>query len=93
VFAGLALVLFVRPPFRSLLGRSPQQGDPRPAALALALLLLFLLVAGIPLAHELLKLSWLEEPSHYLVVVVAVVAWALLLRFIRVLTPVEARPG
>jgi magnesium-transporting ATPase (P-type) len=93
VFAGLVLVIFVRPPIRPLLGGGPQHGDLRPTVLVLVLLVLFLVVAGIPFTEELLKLSWLEEPDDYLVVALAVVAWALFLRFIWLMMPVEAREG
>jgi len=92
VFAGLALVIFVRPPIRPLVG-GPQHSDPRPTAMVLVLLVLFLVVAGIPFTEELLKLSWLEEPHHYLVVALAVVGWALFLRFLWLLMPVEGRAG
>jgi len=91
VYAGLVLVIFVRPPIRPLVGGGPQHGDPRPAAMVL--LVLFLIVAGIPFAEDLLKLSWLEEPQHYLVVALAVVGWALFLRFLWLLMPVEGRAG
>jgi hypothetical protein len=93
VLAGLVLVIFVRPPVRRLLGGGPQEGDPRPAVMVLVLLVLFLVVGGIPLAQEILKLSWLDDPRHYGVSVMAVLAWAFLLRFIWLLMPVEARPG
>jgi len=93
VFAGLVLVIFVRPPIRPLVGGGPQPGDLRPTVLVLVLLVLFLVVAGIPLAQDFLKLSWLEKPQHYLVVALAVVAWALFLRFLWLLMPVEGRTG
>ena len=93
VFAGLALVIFVRPPIRPLVVGGPQHGDPRPTAMVLVLLVLFLIVAGIPFTEDLLQLSWLEEPHHYLVVALAVVAWALFLRFLWLLMPVEGRAG
>jgi cation-transporting ATPase E len=93
VFAGLVLVIFVRPPIRPLVGSGSQPGDFRPMAMVLVLLVIFLVVAGIPLSEELLELRWLEEPRHYLIVALAVVAWALLLRFIWLLIPVEGRAG
>jgi hypothetical protein len=65
----------------------------RPTVLVLVLLVLFLVVAGLPFTEELLKLSWLEEPDDYLVVALAVVAWALFLRFLWLLMPVEGRAG
>jgi cation-transporting ATPase E len=93
VLAGLVLVIFVRPPIRPLVGGGPRHSDLRPTALVLVLLVLFLGVAGIPFTEELLKLSWLEEPEHYLVVALAVLAWALFLRFLWLLMPVEGRAG
>jgi magnesium-transporting ATPase (P-type) len=93
VFAGLVLVIFVRPPIRPPGGDGSQPADLRPTVMVLVLLVLFLVVAGIPLSQELLKLSWLEEPHHYLVVALTVVAWAVLLRFIWLVMPVEGRVG
>jgi magnesium-transporting ATPase (P-type) len=93
VFAGLVLVIFARPPIRPLLAGGPQHGDLRPTVLVLVLMVLFLVVAGIPFTEELLKLSWLEEPDDYLVVALAVVAWAVFLRFLWLLMPVEGRAG
>jgi magnesium-transporting ATPase (P-type) len=93
VFAGLVLVILIRPPIRRLVRGGSQPADPRPLVMVLVLLVLFLVVAEIPLAQEILMLSRLEEPLHYLVVALTVVAWALLLSVIWLVVPVEGRVG
>jgi magnesium-transporting ATPase (P-type) len=91
VGCGLLLVIFVRPPGRAWLSGSGQRGDWRFVVLALALMVAFFLVSAVPLAQEFLKLDWLRQPSDYLVVGLAMLAWALGLRFVLRVIPVERR--
>jgi len=86
VLSGLALVIFVRPPWRSLLGGDAQEGDWRPTALAMVLLAVFLVVIQIPPVQEFLLVEPLRRPVDYLIVGIAVLAWAFLLSFLRLAT-------
>jgi len=89
VIAGLLLVIFVRPPTRVFAGGSPLSRDWRPTWLVMILLFAFILVASIPLAQELLKIGWLQEPSHYLFIMLVVTGWAFTLRLIWLVWPLE----
>jgi magnesium-transporting ATPase (P-type) len=91
VISGLVLVVFVRPPWPARVGRVVQGGDWRPAALILVLLALFFLAASLPLAEQLFQLTQLRQPADYLFVGLAVLAWALLLRFVWLLVPQTRR--
>jgi magnesium-transporting ATPase (P-type) len=82
VSAGLGLVLFVRSPWGSLTVDGTDQGDWRPTALVLGLLVIFLLLPAIPLAQQFLGLDWLRQPSDYLVVGFVLICWAFLLGLI-----------
>lgn len=82
VISGLVLVIFVRPPWPSRVGGIVQRGDWRPTALVLVLLALFFVAASLPLAEQFFGLTQLRQPIDYLFVGLAVLAWALLLRFV-----------
>ena len=80
VISGLVVVILVRPPFQS---RMPvdrevrrRSGDWRPTAWTLGLLVLVFVVAQIPLADQLFGLKPMRLPLDYLIVVLAVMAWA-----------------
>jgi magnesium-transporting ATPase (P-type) len=90
VVCGLLLVVFVRPPVRRWL-RGIAAGDPRPTILVVLLFVLFVIVSAVPLATELLKVAWLPERMDYVLVGVAAVAWAAVLRFIWFVFPIEPR--
>ncbi len=83
VLSGLVLVIFVRPPWRPLLGSDVRGGDWRPTILVVALTAVFFLVAQIPFAQEYLLLEPLWHPADYVVVGIAVLAWASLLSLVR----------
>jgi magnesium-transporting ATPase (P-type) len=91
VIAGLLLVIFIRPPWRSRLGATTQSGDWRPTAMILILMALFLLLAGLPIVEELFAVDRLRAPSDYLVVGLAVLAWAFSLRFLLWVFPLVPR--
>jgi magnesium-transporting ATPase (P-type) len=85
--SGLVVVLLVRPPFRGLPGRmsmaagldsSDRYGDRRPAIMVLVLLVLFFVLAAVPLGDQLFGLRLLPQPTDYLVVGLAILAWVLL---------------
>jgi len=82
VITGLLLVLFIRPPWQPRLGDTTQSGDWRPAALSLVLITFFLLLAPLPIMGELFATDGLRETSDYLVVGLAVLAWAVTMRFV-----------
>jgi magnesium-transporting ATPase (P-type) len=77
VISGLVLVVLLRPPVRPKVGADGRSGDPRPAVLCLVLLLLVFVVSSLPLADQLFALTPLRQPLDYLMVGVAVLAWAL----------------
>jgi hypothetical protein len=70
-------------------GDQVSSGDWRPTAVVIVALIAFFLATTIPLAQKLLLLDWLRQPTDYLVVGLAVLAWALFLRFIWRLMPLE----
>jgi magnesium-transporting ATPase (P-type) len=77
VVIGLLLVVFVKPPWPRRVDGQVQAGDWRPTVLAIVLLLVFWGVTNIPLAQELLKLSTLDRPEHYLFIGAVAVVWAI----------------
>jgi magnesium-transporting ATPase (P-type) len=91
VIAGLLLVVFIRPPWRPRLGATSQSGDWRPTAMILILMAIFLLLAGLPIVGELFAVDRLRAPSDYLVVGLAVLAWAFSLRFLLWVFPLVPR--
>ncbi len=99
VACGLLLVVFIKPPRRTSWSSSAQVGAWWPVIMAVVLLALFVGVSAIPLAQKLLHLGLLEEPTDYFIVAIAVLAWALTLRFVLFLIPVNrsqrqaAKPG
>jgi hypothetical protein len=78
--SGLVLVILLRPPVRGFapagMGSDERSGGWRPTALVLALLLLLFIVAPIPLADEVFGLRPLQQTADYLIVGLAVFAWA-----------------
>jgi cation-transporting ATPase E len=79
--SGLVLVILLRPPVRGFtpmmgMGGDERSGDWRPTAVVLVLLILLFAVAPIPLAEDLVGLRPLEHAEDYLVVGLAVLAWA-----------------
>jgi cation-transporting ATPase E len=81
VISGLVLVVLLRPPVRGLtlvgMGGDERSGDWRPTVMVMVLLILVFVVASIPLADGLFGLKPLQQPTDYLVVGLAVLAWAL----------------
>ncbi len=88
---GLLLVLFVRPPSRLWVGGTLLSGDRRFTVAVAVLLVLFLVASGIPLAHQFLGLARLQQPLDYLVIGIAIVGWAILLRTIWWVIPLAAK--
>jgi hypothetical protein len=91
VITGLLLVVFIRPPWQPRLSSTGQSGDWRPTAMILALIVLFLLAASLPIVEELFALVQLRQPEDYLVVGLAVLAWAFSLRFLLWVFPMVPR--
>ena len=89
VATGLLLVVFVRPPWRGWASDGARDGDWRPTWLALAMVALFFLMATIPLTQRLLLLDWLQQPADYLIVGIAVAAWAITVRVVWWILPRE----
>ena len=81
VISGLVLVVLLRPPVRGPtlvgVGSDERSGDWRPTAMVMVLLILVFVIASIPLADSLFGLKPLQQPTDYLVVGLAVLAWAL----------------
>ncbi len=81
VFYGLFLVIFVQPPTKWWAVGSDLINDWRPTILSVSLMFLFLLINQVPRLRRFFALSPLG-PVEIGVVVVGVIAWVLLIRFI-----------
>jgi cation-transporting ATPase E len=92
VLAGLVLVLFVKPPLHIYWRFSLRRGDLRPTILVVILLALFFLVTSIPLAQDLLHVTWLHSATHYLYIGVLVLGWAFTLRLVWLALPLVRMP-
>lgn len=77
---GTLLIIFVEPPVKWWAGGDKLSGDWRPTYLTIGLLLLFVIFIIVPPLRDFYGLSLLEKPSHYLVIVVAAIAWVFFLR-------------
>lgn len=93
VAMGLLLVLFIKPPIRFSWGRLPraQLGDMRSILIVMVGALLWLGITYIPLARQLLKVEPLAQPTHYLIVGEAALAWALGVQFLWLVIPLQSR--
>ena len=89
VSCGLWLVVFVKPPRPASWSAAAHKGAWWPVIMAVALLALFVGFSAIPLAQKYLYVGLLEEPTDYVIVAVATLAWALTLRFVLFLIPVD----
>jgi magnesium-transporting ATPase (P-type) len=89
VACGLGLVIYVKPPWPATWSGSARQGAWWPVLLAIALMALFVGVSAIPLAQELLYVGLLRAPTDYAIVAVAFLAWAVTLRFVLFVVPVD----
>ena len=89
VATGLLLVVFIRPPWRFGASDGARAGDWRPTWLVLAMVVLFFLMATIPLTQRLLLLDLLRQPADYLIVGIAVAAWAVAVCFVWWILPRE----
>jgi cation-transporting ATPase E len=81
VLCGLALIPFVEPPTPAWVGGDALSGDWRPAFLALVMLALFGLIMFVPTLRGAFELTTLRL-TDYVLIAVAVVLWAIVLRFI-----------
>jgi len=79
VFCGLFLVIFVEPPTAWWVGGAPLSGDRKPTALAVGLMVAYLVISAVPPLRTLFALSPLE-PRYLPLVAVALVIWLLLVR-------------
>jgi hypothetical protein len=92
VISGLVLAVLLRPPVRglTLVGMGDERsGDWRPTVMVMVLLILVFVVASIPLADSLFGLKPLQQPTDYLVVGLAVLAWASAAVFLWWVRPLE----
>ncbi len=78
VFTGIALIVFVQPPFRTLAVVRPYTDDKRPAALALALAGGFVIVMLVPFFRSFFALQPLRE-GEWILVLLAFLVWLALL--------------
>jgi membrane protease YdiL (CAAX protease family) len=83
------LVVLLRPPVRPRVGGDERSGDWRPAALSLVLLILVLVISWLPLADQLFALTPLRQPTDYLIVGLAVLAWAFTTVFVWRVAPLQ----
>jgi magnesium-transporting ATPase (P-type) len=86
---GLLLVVFVQPPTRAWVGGDVLSGDRRPALLVLLLSVLFIVASFIRLAQHFLHVAPLRRIEDYVVIAVIAALWALGLRFIWRVRPLE----
>ncbi len=93
VACGLWLVVLIKPPRRPSWSSSTQGGAWWPVIMAVVLMALFVGVSAIPLAQDLLHLGLLKEPTDYLIVALAVLAWAITLRLVLFIIPVDPDQG
>jgi len=75
-------VLFLLPPTKFWVGGEPLRGDKRIVWLVLIIALIFAVIAAIPLALDLLRIAWLTSILDYVLIALAVVVWAFILRTI-----------
>jgi len=73
-------VLFLLPPTKFWVGGEPLRGDKRIVWLVLIIALIFAVIAAIPLALDLLRIAWLTSILDYVLIALAVVIWAFILR-------------
>jgi hypothetical protein len=78
VFTGLALVVFVQPPFRSFAVVRPYTSDKRPAILAILLAVGFVVTATVPGVRDLFALQPLK-PVEWVQVALAFLVWLALI--------------
>lgn len=79
VAMGLALVVFVQPPIRALIGGDVLCGDWRPTYLSIGLLILFNIIVFVPLAQSLLRIAPLFSITDYVIIGVVTVFWGVAL--------------
>ena len=83
VFAGLLVVLFLRPPFRLLAGGASLSQDRRIYHMVIVLTILFFITvalsSAIPFLNDLLLLNWLDPLSDYAIIATIVIIWAVFL--------------
>jgi cation-transporting ATPase E len=80
VLCGIILISFVEPPTPTWVGGDELSGDWRPTLLALGMLALYGLVMFVPVLRSFFELTPLRE-LDWLLISIAVGAWALVLRF------------
>ena len=78
VFTGLALVVFIQPPLRTLAVVRPYTSDRRPTYLALALAAGFVVVNLVPALRDIFALQPLR-PIEWLIVMLAFLVWLALI--------------
>jgi cation-transporting ATPase E len=81
IFYGLMLLLFLKPPTPLWTGAAPLSDDRRPAYLALALFIAYLIILAVPSFRGFFELRVLE-PLVYLLIAAAVVLAGVLLRLV-----------
>lgn len=86
VFTGLLVVLFLRPPFRWLVGGAPFSQDRRIFIMVIVLTVLFFLTvalsSAIPFINNLLLLQWLHPLRDFFIITAIVIIWAIILLLI-----------
>jgi cation-transporting P-type ATPase E len=81
MLCGLLLVVFLRPPSESWTGATGAVSDRRPAMLAIAMLALYVAIAIVPPLNAFVELQTLPL-SGYLMISIAVIGWAVSLRWL-----------
>jgi cation-transporting ATPase E len=82
LFAAWLRVLFLLPPTPFWVGGEPLRGDRRIVWLVLIIALIFAVIAAIPLALDLLRITWLTSILDYGLIALTVMIWVFFLRTI-----------
>ncbi len=82
LFCGWALVILLRPPVRAGARTGARLGDWRPTALLLVIMVLYVLLVPTRLFAWAFEMAYLRGIEDYLIVGVAVLAWALATRLV-----------
>ena len=82
ITCGTLLLVFVEPPNMWWVGGDKLSGDWRPTFLAIGLLILFVVFLMIPAIREFYGLTLLQQPGHYLIIVLATILWVFFLRLV-----------
>ena len=86
---GLMLVIYIQPPLILSRNRMPRLGNLPLTLIVLISAALFYLATQLPRISELLGLDPLREPAHYAIILWSALLWAVVLRIVWLVLPIE----